>query len=257
MAWARYDDEFSLNRKVGRLVAQGQAGVAALGLHLLANTYSRHNGTGGVIEAHVPRLLCGPGGSKLARMLADVGMFDPREEGGWTVHDYDEFHDPSDPDPNRSAADRKKELSEKRAAAGRLGGQAKAAKAGGKPSGNGTGKSVAELEQTSSPVPVPPCSSSLDDLPPPVDGLLGGEDERIEEICAAYSLMALNDAINAGTKIRDGDSYRRKATMTARSHDDLHRFATGWPEAPPSAVAAWLMGDKHSMGYYERAEDPA
>jgi hypothetical protein len=254
VTWARYDDEFSLNRKVGQLVAQGVNGVAAIGLHLLANTYSRHNGTGGVIEPHVPRLLCGPGGTKLARMLAEVGMFDPRDEGGWTVHDYDEFHDPSDPNPNRSAAERKKELSEKRAAAGRLGGQAKAAKEGSKPSSNGTGKQMAMPQQTSSPVPVPTSTSSLDDLPLPTNDLPGGQGRRIEDICTCYATIAVETAKATGVKVRSDESYHRKAVMTARSHEDLSRYATEWPDAPPSAIAAWLHGDKHSMAYYDRRQ---
>lgn len=140
-----------MNRKVGRLIACGQSGVAALGLHLLCNTYARHNGTGGVIEAHVPQLLIGATGRKLADLLAVEGMFDVHPDG-WMIHDYAEFHDPNDPDPDRSAADRKRELSDKRREAGRKGGQAKASNAASKP--------VAELQQTSTPDPVPNTASS-------------------------------------------------------------------------------------------------
>lgn len=128
MSWARYDDELPMNQKVGRLIGRGQVGLAALGLHLLANTWSRHNGTAGIIEAHVPNSLAGPQGRKLARLLAEVGMFDDRSDGGWEIHDFAEFHDPNDPEPNKSAAQRKKELSKVRAEAGRKGGKAKAAK---------------------------------------------------------------------------------------------------------------------------------
>lgn len=124
MSWARYDDELCTNRKVIRLRAHGERGIAALGLHLLANAYCRHNGTAGVVEAHVPEVLCGRAGPKLAALLVEVAMFDVRDDGGWVIHDYADYHDPTDPDPDRSAADRKKEISEKRREAGRKGGQA-------------------------------------------------------------------------------------------------------------------------------------
>jgi hypothetical protein len=150
MSWARYDDELTLNYKYGRLRAMGINGMAALGLHLAANTYARHNGTGGVVEPHVPELLAGKCGPKLAAILVDVGMFDPVMTG-WFIHDFAEFHDPNDPDPNRSASDRKKEISEKRAAAGRAGGLAKAKQTPSKP----TGLLEAKRWQTSSPDPVP------------------------------------------------------------------------------------------------------
>jgi hypothetical protein len=150
MSWARYDDEFPMNKKVGRLIAHGKDGVAAIGLHLLANTYARHNGTAGVIEAHVPNLLIGRSGNALAALLVEAGMFDHRDDG-WEIHDFDEFHDPNDPDPNKSASDRKKELSEKRRAAGRAGGLAKGKQTPSKPE--------ALLQQTSSPDPVPDPSS--------------------------------------------------------------------------------------------------
>lgn len=286
MTWARYDDEFPMNRKVGKLVAQGVAGVAAIGLHLLANTYARHNGTSGRIEDHVPQLLCGSQGRKLARLLTEAGMFDPHPSGGWTIHDYAEFHDPNDPEPNRSAAERKRVLSEKRADAGRLGGLAKAGKRSSNatdlpetgeceanvkslyPQGSGkhlenghgnphaaetAGKHVAMPQQTSSPVPVP-ITSSIDGPPLPTDRLPGGQGKRIEDICNTYATIAVEHAKANGIKVRSDESYHLKAVMTARSHDDLTRYANEWPDAPPSAIAAWLHGDKHSMAYYDRRE---
>jgi hypothetical protein len=147
VSWARYDDELTLNYKYGRLRSMGVNGMAALGLHLAANTYARHNGTAGVIEPHVPELLAGRSGPRLAAILVQVGMFDCVAGDAWIIHDFAEFHDPNDPEPNRSAAERKKEISDKRREAGRLGGLAKAGKA--------SSKKLPLLQQKSSPVPVP------------------------------------------------------------------------------------------------------
>lgn len=153
MPWSRYDDELPMNKKIGRLLAKGEAGAAAIGLHLLANTWSRHQGTGGHIEAHVPGQLVGSPrlGRKLAALLEEVRMFDVHDAGGWTIHDFDEYGDPNDPDPHRSTAERRKEISEKRSVAGRQGGLAKAAK---RPS-KASGLPVANAKQTSSPDPDP------------------------------------------------------------------------------------------------------
>ncbi len=146
MTWARYDDELPMNHKIARLVASGQVGVAAIGLHVLANTWSRHQGTGGAIPGYQPGVLVADArlGRKLAEALADVGMFDACEDG-WMIHDFDEFSDPDD--DGASAAEKRRRLSEVRAVAGRKGGQASSSKRGSKPQANG--------EQCSSPGPDP------------------------------------------------------------------------------------------------------
>jgi hypothetical protein len=127
MSWARYDDALSMNRKVAELRALGPPGIAAIGLHLLANTWSRNQGTGGFIATHMPDQLAGRGGLKLAQLLAKVTMFDAAE-GGWMIHDFDEYNDPTDLDPHRSADERRKEISAIRAAAGAKGGRQTASK---------------------------------------------------------------------------------------------------------------------------------
>lgn len=256
MSWARYDDELSINRKWVALRAQGVKGAAALGLHLLANTWSRHNGTAGHVPSHVPEMLVGRDGPKLAAMLHDVGMFDLTDTddgGGWTIHDFDEFHDPNDPDPNRSAADRKKELSEKRAASGRAGGLAKASKT---PS-----KKVAVLQQEGwqnpSPVPVPE-PVPKDSLPPKsLDSPEGGDNSasRLTDIAQAYASHAYKTAVASGVQVKFQDRYEAKAHRTALSHDDIGRLAEMFPTAPATVIAACLNGDKHGLQYYPRADE--
>lgn len=252
MSWARYDDEFALNRKVGRLIARGKDGVAAIGLHLLANTYCRHNGTAGHVEAHVPGLLVGAFGSKLAQILEADGMFDPDERGGWQIHDYAEFHDPNDPDPDRSAADRKRELSEKRAEAGRRGGLAKAKQT----SSKATDLPEAKPWQTPSPDPdpVPGTANGCTETPPPRHGTTGGgkssPTKKRGDVIRAYGQVAVAKAKVAGTPITSDDGYARKAERTCKGLPDLDRYITSYPDAPADAIAAWLHGDKHSMSYY-------
>jgi hypothetical protein len=204
-----------MNKKWVALRKRGVQGAAALGLHLLCNTYSRHNGTGGFIDEHVPEMLVGGVGHELAALLLQVGMFDAAD-GGWTLHDFDEYSDPKDPAPNRSANDRRRDMIEKRKEAGRLGGLAKSRRTGdllaesglanspdtfaAAPSkkGNTAGQKaravanaskatdllLAKPWQTPSPVPVPVTNVRLLDAPAPArnelwDALARAADVRI------------------------------------------------------------------------------
>jgi general stress protein YciG len=247
MSWARYDDELPLNRKVGNLRAYGVDGIAALGLHLLANCYARHNGTAGKIDAHVPEILVGRCGKKLAGLLAAVGMFDATNDG-WFIHDFEEFHDPGDPEPNRSAADRKRDLSEKRKEAGRRGGQQTASKRAANPS-NAPDLLPANAEQTSSPVPVP-VPSVKDSLPPTVSTA----ESRLGEILDRYEQIALE---RSKSPVPNPVAYKAAARKTCLAMKELTRWADLFPTAPPDAVAGWLHGDRGSMAYYPRADELA
>lgn len=153
MSFALYDDALAFNKKVAQLRALGTPGIAALGLHVLANTWSRHEAQGGFIPDYIPDQLAGKGGTKLAQILDDVGMFDPCD-GGWLIHDYSQYGPKGE---ERSAADRKREISEKRAAAG--------SKGGSKPEANEdqhVSNGEANRQQNGSPKPLPlPLAKSL------------------------------------------------------------------------------------------------
>ena len=153
MSWAFYDDALPSNRKVAWLRAHGTPGIAALGLHLLLNTWSRHEGMQGFIPSYVPEQQAGRHWRALVNLLADdgCGML-VACDGGWMINDYDDYGK----DGGISATDRKARLSKVRAEAGRAGGLAKA----GKRSSNSASKPVAVPEQTSSPTPKPPNSST-------------------------------------------------------------------------------------------------
>lgn len=252
MSWARYDDELPMNRKVGALLQHGAHGAAAIGLHVLANTWSRHNGTAGAIPTHQVGLLVGDTklGRRLAVLLADVGMFDVIE-GGWMIHDFDDYSDPND--DGRSAAERKAELSAVRAAAGRRGGLAKAGKLPGKPDG----KRVAEPQQTSGPVPVPvPIVQVGDNSTSENTGNGGGDNSRRDAVLDVYALAELNAARRRGD-VRNERGYLAKARATGAAHEKLDAWLATFPTAQPTAIAAWLQGDTHSMAYCERADQLA
>lgn len=247
MAWARYDDELPMNKKIGYLIAQGPTGVAALGLHLLANTWSRHNGTAGAIPSHQPGILVGsiPLGRKLAHVLHQAGMFDVTAEG-WMIHNFDEFSDPND--DGRSAAERKRDLSEKRAQAGSKGGKQTASKR--------TGLLEANEQQCSSPVPEPVPHEQVSDNSTPENTPEGGDNSRTEATIECYVRIALEQAYRRGQVMHE-QGYAKAARRTAIAHPDIARYLDLFPTAPASAVAAWLHGEKQSMAYYPRVDELA
>lgn len=153
MSWAKYDDALPQNRKTAWLRAHGVNGIAALGLHLLLNTWSRHEGMQGFIPEYVPEQLAGRPWRKLIELLADdgCGML-LAVEYGWMINDYDEYGDRDDGTP---VDEKKARLSKVRAEAGRKGGNAKAAKAAGKATDLPSSKPPSNGKQSSSPVPIP------------------------------------------------------------------------------------------------------
>lgn len=157
MSWARYDDALPHNRKVAWLRANGTAGVAALGLHLLLNTWSRHEGMQGFIPAYVPEQLAGRPWRKLVALLGEdgCGMLTAVDDG-WMINDYDEYGDRDDGTP---VDERKAKLSKVRAEAGRRGGLAKAAKTASNATALPASKRPGKAKQSSSPVPVPVANS--------------------------------------------------------------------------------------------------
>lgn len=219
-----------MNKKWAKLRANGVHGAAALGLHLLANTYCRHNGTAGLVEPHVVEMLVGKDGTKLAALLVEVGMFDVCEDG-WTIHDYAEFHDPKDPDPDRSAAQRQKELSAERAKNGQKGGLASASKRQANKEFASVlleANEVANGEQTSSPDPVPDpvprtSSSSIN------SESLGGapDDDFVSNVIGEIARM--RGKANAKT---NPSNYARTtiANFRATEMDDLRGFLAARPE---------------------------
>lgn len=157
MSWVRYDDEFNYNRKITMLKGEGMAGLAAIGLHLCLNAHARHQGTGGRIEAGEINVIAGgPHGRKLARLLVSVGMLDEIDGGAVAIHDCADYGSPDDPAGDVSADEKRRSLSMKRAAAGRIGGS------------NSASKRQANREQPakqpSTPVPVPVPNEQV---PPP------------------------------------------------------------------------------------------
>lgn len=148
MSWALYDDALPHNRKVAWLRAHGTPGIAALGLHLLLNTWCRHEGMQGFVPAYIPEQQAGKQWRKLISLLADdgCGML-VAVDGGWMINDYDQYGK----DGGVSAREKQERLSKVRAEAGRAGGLAKAAKSASKRAS----KPVAEPQQTSSPTPIP------------------------------------------------------------------------------------------------------
>lgn len=171
MAWVRYDDQFPINPKVTAVTVEDPG---ALALHLLANTWSNTTKTPGYVPPHQPTALLHDRGlaEKWADQLVRAGLWHVRGQecgdckveyaglsksqataGGWVFHHAQEYRPPA---RDRVTPGTPADLSEKRRAAGRKGGQASAAKRAGQAN---QAKSVSKSSNCSSnsvsPVPVP------------------------------------------------------------------------------------------------------
>lgn len=142
MTWFKVDDSFHSHPKV--LATE----PAALGLWVIAGSWSSDNLTEGFVPDHVlPRLL--PDSAKLARALVTAGLW-KRMQGGYTFHDWTDFN------PTAEQEKRKKQA---RAEAGRKGGLASGkarSKPRSKPEANASPVASGLLEPPSRPVPKPP-----------------------------------------------------------------------------------------------------
>lgn len=109
MAWAKLDDGMPTHPKV---IA---AGAAAFALDVAAICYSNKHLTDGFIATHaLAAVLPGlPSPKRHAAKLVEVGRWDQVDDG-WIIHDYHDF---------QPSADHQREVSKKRAEAGRRGGR--------------------------------------------------------------------------------------------------------------------------------------
>lgn len=72
---------------------------------------------------------------------------------------------------------------------------------------------------------------------------------RREAVLRIYAQMMYERARN----VTSPTNYIAEVKRRASTNPNLDHWLTHWPTAPPSAVAGWLTGDKHSMGYYPEA----
>lgn len=210
MSWAFYDDRLPSNRKVAWLRSHGTAGIAALGLHLLANTWSRHEGMQGFIPAYIPEQLVGAPWKKLVGLLEGCEMFEPCD-AGWMIHDYDEYGK----DDGVSAEEKRQTISNIRAEAGRRGGLAKAARAGGKrgskPPSKPADLPLANGWQSSSPTPIPTYLTSSEGSPTVPAGF-------VPRVVKAY-VEAANDAQMPAPEASQAKVDRSARQLLAEGYD--------------------------------------
>jgi len=129
MAWGRMDDGFDDHPKVVALLDEDDlvtAGVA-IGLWTLCWTWAHRNTrkrgkTPGLIPAGLPRRFFGPAGKDAAQLLVKHRLWDSADDGGWFIHDFEDFLPTEETREARAEAGR-------RGAAKRWAGHQKAAEA--------------------------------------------------------------------------------------------------------------------------------
>lgn len=92
MAWVRVDDNLHAHPKIQ---AAWRRDPGALGLHLLALSYSAAYLTDGAIDAvFVAAQMPAPARrDRAVDALVDAGLWEPNGADGWQIHDYLDFND--------------------------------------------------------------------------------------------------------------------------------------------------------------------
>jgi hypothetical protein len=149
MAWGKVCDTLHAHKKAAR------AGLEAMGLWVLAMSWSKAKRTDGFIPADRPTDLA-DGPEQAARCvdaLVRARLWEP-VDGGWQFHDWDEMQRTTDEEIARRA-----EIAAKRAEAGRMGGLAKAS--------NGLAKASNGWQNEAKPSPLPSPPNPLPSESPP------------------------------------------------------------------------------------------
>lgn len=109
--WARIDDGFDDHPKVLALL-EHEDGPAAIGLWTLCLTWAHRNTrkkgkVPGRVPDSLPRRYLGTPGRGAAKLLAEVGLWDEADGGGWDIHDFDKYLPTTETSEARSAAGKK------------------------------------------------------------------------------------------------------------------------------------------------------
>lgn len=248
MSWVRIDDHFYDHPKWA--TAPGDS----IALWLAAMAWCNRNGS---FDGYIPaKKLAGlvniSSQKRSTQDLVERRAFVAHRDG-YLIHEYADYQQ----------NEKVKAIREKRSQAGRKGASVRwgatgpeVASAIANPMANAIANGRQMVWQTdgneNAPPPTTHCIQVSDNSTPVDTGCHGGGfDLRINAVVDAYARIAVQQGANIGNP----DGYARRARQTALAHPDLERYLERWPTAPADAVAAWLHGDKHSMGYYHDTHD--
>lgn len=243
MAWFKIDDRFHSHPKVV------QAGNAAIGAWVRLGAWCSDHLTDG----HIPH--------QVASMFATESELEQLHETellratgtGWVIPDYLDF--------NPSAAEVLATRTKRSAAAsvaGRKSATQRATKTERSANADATQTQRSSERSTNEkatphphPHPHPTTTTGV------ADSTTVGNSARDLAIAHAYAAHAISQAQQRGTRIQNLDAYRAALEQAALTNPDLQRLATMFPTAPAEVIAAALAGEKHSLAYYARADEPA
>jgi hypothetical protein len=230
MSWVRLEDTFPEHPKIDKV------GGDAAWLHVCALAYCNRNETDGLVPAgSVTRLSDRKNPRSLAARLVDAGLWED-DPNGWRIHDYLHYQ------PSRAQRDKSRSDARERMKKARSSGDVRA----------NTSRSSPNPDPTR---PDPRVQVREDSTPENTQGAVDIPLPRRDQVLDLYASYEIAKAKGMGTVIHSELGYRKKARQTGSEHPELDAWLATYPTAPPSAVAAWLMGDKHSMSYYVEPED--
>jgi hypothetical protein len=219
VTWARYDDGFHSNKKIAAVRGDRKNGLAALGLHVLMNTWSHQEGTGGHVPSYLPALM-GDTTGRLAQLLEDRGLLDALPDGdGWLFHDWETYGPPPD-------------LADKRSEAGSKGAANRWGKHG-NPASNGMANAIANGSQPDS--QRAGASAPAGARPVPSTSLREAQAARIdvEQVCSLLAKLMIENGC-------------RPPSVTAQWRDSARLLLDkdGRPLAEVERVLRWCQADE-------------
>lgn len=218
MTWFKVDDSFHSHPKALA------AGPAALGLWVVAGSWSGANLTDGFVPDYVlPRLA--DGARELAETLATCGLW-RRARGGYRFHDWDVYQ----PSKDEVLKERQKWADKK--ARQRAAKQAKARSEDTVSPGDTPGDSPASFPRPAT------CPPGNDDFPPPL-----GNDERgvetppkkqtKEHHPSSGGVMSPGDTSGDSPEDYSGESRSSRTRTRTSSYEEVITSEAGAPDPPP------------------------
>lgn len=251
MTWTKLDDGIFDHPKMVR------AGEDAANLYVRGLVYCNRYLTDGRLDPEVLSVLTRKrDAAKLAEALVRVGAWEPREGGGWLVHNFHE-HNPT----AEEVEARRLEVSRKRSEAGKRGGL----RSGEARSNEAKPKQVASeaTKQNGSPVPPRPGLGSDDDDDKAAGAAIvsskseAAPDPRRERNALEVLAQASRGVVSMLASAPDMVAFNDLVTSAALDIDELVAFGEAlalrdgakriWPSSKPRALgqtipAGWLLG---------------
>lgn len=217
MPWVKVDDQFQDHPKFL------DVSLAAVGLWVAGLAYCSRYLTDGKMSSSAVRRLGGT--KKLCDELQAVGLWTTTTDGGWQIHDYLQYN---------PSSDQVRDLREKRAEAGKRGGEARGRQKQTEANVKQIAKHVADPRLSPRPVPSPFTEvTTLRDTSRPSS--TGDDDDQIASEALTAVGRRRHTRTLAANRVTDNPAQHERACI-ANAHAEYGDQARTWRQAHPDGT---------------------